>query len=301
MAGPVLLSGSDDRLLGNLFMLLQGLEEQDPGSKLYVCDFGYSPKARRFLEQLGILVPKPAFLKGFQHPWYAKAAMGEFLPPEMTQDGFVWIDADIIPVSPVADKINAVTEAMAAEECKVALCPDSADVTLGAFIAEWAERGSDIAPFSSMLDSYGVSLDKPYLNTGFMICRDARLARAWRDLVLRQSEWLLFEQNSFNCLAHAAGHGLKLLDTSVWNAHGALLDDVTLEPPSAHLIHTTSAGDRHIDGPAKLALDGGFIDLHLKLFLRQDLRDRQMGLLQRFLSRHASALYQAGLAVRPDR
>lgn len=294
---PALISGADDALLGNLFMLLEGLAQTDPGAALHVCDFGFSQPARRFLQALGCLLPRPAILGQRRHPWYAKAAMADYLAPDQKAGGFVWIDADIIPLHPVLPALDAELAAMTDAGQSFALCPDAAGGSLDDFITTWQARGSDTAPFSALLDRHGVSGDRPYLNTGFLICRDAGLASAWRDLTFRQSEWILFEQNSFNCLAHLAGERMRLLDTAVWNRHGALLDTADPADPRGILLHATSEGDRHVSGPANIPVGDNRLPLTLKLLLRDDLRERQMALLRGFIARHAEMMRHCGLLV----
>ena len=294
---PFYLSGADDHLLGNLFMLLDAVQAIDPAAQVKVCDFGFSPPVRRFLEAIGVLLPKPAFLSGHDHPWYAKAAMGDFLPPEkMASRGFVWIDADIIPLRPFADDVAALADDMRAKGQSAALCPDDVGCSLGDFIAQWRERGRDIEPFAKQLRDFGVDSAAPYLNTGFLICVDAGLAHAWRDLVLKQHVWLLFEQNSFNTLAHSAPEKIRQLDTAEWNAHGSLLDSAVADGTGrTRFVHATSAGDRHVDGELALGVDGKSRRMNLKLFLREDLRQRQLAHLDRFMTGHAALLAECGV------
>jgi hypothetical protein len=294
---PFFLSGADDHLLGNLFMLLDAVSVVDPGVEIKVCDFGFSPPVRHFLEEIGVLLPKPALLQGHDHPWYAKAAMGDFLPPaEMAARGFVWIDADIIPLRPFADDIAALADDMRAAGQSAALCPDDVRCSLSGFIDQWRERDRDIEPFAKQIKNFGVAPDSNYLNTGFLICTDAGLARAWRDLVLKQHVWLLFEQNSFNTLAHAAPEKIRQLDTVEWNAHGALLDDAVADGSGkARFVHATSAGDRHVDGELNLSVGGKSRKMNLKLFLREDLRRRQLAHLDRFMTGHAERLTECGV------
>lgn len=301
---PFFLSGADDHLLGNLFMLLDAAPAVDPGTEIKVCDFGFSPPVARFLTEIGVLLPKPDFLKAYDHPWYAKAAMGDYLPAdEMAARGFVWIDADIIPLHPFAADIAALAAEMRIDGESAALCPDDVGCSLQAFIDQWRERKRDIDPFAKQINDFGVSPDSKYLNTGFLICTDAGLARAWRDLVLKQHVWLLFEQNSFNTLAHAAPEKIRQLDTAEWNAHGSLLDDAEMGGAGAdgtgktRFVHATSAGDRHVDGELNIGVGGKSRRMNLKLFLREDLRKRQLAHLERFMITHADLLADCGVTA----
>jgi len=294
-----LITGSDSRLFGNLCMLLQSMREQDSGAIVYVCDFGFEKAHRDFLNAIGILLAKPHHLKDRQHPWYAKAAMVDFLPcrPETEgSDGFVWIDADIIAAQPVANDIQTIAANLREHGQAAALCPDANGVDLDAFIADWEARGEDLSVFKRLLSAHSIAGTAAYLNTGFVIVADITIAHAWRDLTLRQKEWLLFEQNCFNVLAHAEPDNIRLLDTAEWNAHGRLLDSVAqASGHPARLIHTTSNGERHVDGDVRYGVQGRTTTGNLKLFLREDLRKQQLALLQRFLEQNLDQLMDTGV------
>ncbi|MEQ9487545.1 MAG: hypothetical protein RIM72_00980 [Alphaproteobacteria bacterium] len=297
-----LITGADSRLFGNLCMLLQSMHEHDPDTPVHVCDFGFDAVHRDFLNALGLLLAKPDHLKDRRHPWYAKAAMVDFLParPETDgSDGFVWIDADIVAERPVAAAIEALADDLLRTDCAAALCPDANGVDLDGFISDWEKRGEDLSAFKTLLSAHSVAGTAPYLNTGFVIVADLAIARAWRDLTLRQRDWLLFEQNCFNVLAHADPDRIRLLDTAEWNAHGPLLDTAGLNDDPVKLIHTTSNGERHVDGDIRYGLRGYATTGNLKLFLREDLRNRQLTLLQGFLDRHFDLLTETGVLTAP--
>lgn len=297
MTDLVFITGADDRLLGNLFMLLEGTRQTEPGLSLKICDFGFSDPAKAFLDGLGLLLPKPAFLKDYDHPWYAKAAMGDYVEAAHPDaGGFVWIDADIIPIKPFQREIGHIALDMMKTRSRWALCPDVTGGSINDFIEEWIARGSDMSPFQTQLAAHRVSGEQAYLNTGFLICTEGSAADQWRRLTLQQSIWLLFEQNSFNTLAHAKPKYTHLLDTQVWNAHGEMLDHVKIADTDPTIfVHATSSGDRHADGPISLSVEGKRLDLNLKLLLKPDLRDRQLQLLSSFLERHGADLDAAGL------
>ncbi len=293
-----LITGADSRLFGNLCMLLQSMYGHDPETPVHVCDFGFEPAHRDFLNALGLLLAKPDHLKARRHPWYAKAAMVDFLParPETEgSDGFVWIDADIIAERPITREIDAIATEMRDAGQAAALCRDANGVDLDRFIADWEKRGEDLSAFKTLLSAHSVTGTAPYLNTGFVIVADLAMARTWRDLTLRQRDWLLFEQNCFNVLANADPARIRLLDTAEWNAHGPLLDTAGLNGDPVRLIHTTSNGERHVDGDLRYGVRGRVTSGNLKLFLREDLRKRQLTLLQGFLDRHFDLLAETGV------
>lgn len=289
------ITGADDHLIGNLFMLLDSFARQEQEETLHVCDFGFSPEVRRFLERIGVLLRRPSLYMERDHPWYAKAGMVDFLPSQHV-DAFVWIDADMILTGPVATGVDAQLAEMAEHDQTVALCRDECRLTLQEFIDRWIERGRDIEPFGPLLDAAGVDRARPYLNTGFLICRDLGFARAWRDLTLAQPVWLLFEQNCFNCLAHSRPDRVRLVDAAEWNVHAAALDDaLTPANPSPRILHATSDGDRHLDGELQFGVGGKLMRRNLKLFLREELRNGQLEHLESFLERHFDALCETGL------
>ncbi len=294
---PCYITGADDHLLANLFMLLDAVAEHEPAIDLKICDFGFSPPVARFFGRMGWLLPKPAFLAGKDHPWYAKAAMADYLPGDtVAERGFVWIDADIIPLAPFNDGVARTAADLRQTGRSAALCPDDCGYSLSAFIEAWRGRDRDVAPFAEQLAARGIAGDQAYLNTGFIICVDPAFAQAWRDLVLKQHVWLLFEQNSFNSLAYEAPGRVAVLDTAEWNAHGSLLDDVDASGGgAARFVHATSAGDRHVDGELTVGVQGMSRKMNLKLFVREDLRTRQLGHLERFMNRHADALIETGV------
>jgi len=294
---PSYITGADDHLLANLFMLLDAAAEHEPALPLKICDFGFSKPVARFLAEMGWLLPKPGFLAEKDHPWYAKAAMADYLPEaETAARGFVWIDADIIPLGPFAAAVSKIAVTLRQGSQSVALCPDDCGYSLTEFIAVWRDRDREVAPFAEQLAARGISGDQPYLNTGFIVCVDPDFARAWRDLVLKQHVWLLFEQNSFNSLAYADRNRVTVLDTAEWNAHGALLDAVDASGSgTARFVHATSAGDRHVDGELTVGVQGKSRPMNLKLFIREDLRSRQLAHLERFMNSHADALIETGV------
>ena len=294
---PFYITGADDHLLANLFMLLDAAAEHEPALDLKICDFGFSAPVARFLQRMGWLLPKPAFLTGKDHPWYAKAAMADYLPDDQAAArGFVWIDADIIPLAPFDAGVTRIAGALREGGQSVALCPDDCGYSLADFIDVWRGRDREVDPFADQLAARGIAGDHRYLNTGFIVCVDPAFARAWRDLVLKQHVWLLFEQNSFNTLAYGNPDCVEVLDTAEWNAHGSLLDGVDASGGgAARFVHATSAGDRHVDGELTVGVQGKARRMNLKLFVREDLRTRQLAHLEHFMNRHADALIETGV------
>lgn len=292
------ITGADANLFANTLMLLDSVAHHQPDLSLGVCDYGFTSAQARFFEALGCLLPTPQQHAGHTHPWYFKAAMVDYVTPTGA-DELVWIDSDIIALRPFRSDMEALAGEMDARGCAVAACPDASGVTLESFLKDWRGRDADVAPFEEMIADFGIDPAQQYLNSGVLYCRDLTFAEAWRDLVLKQHVWLLFEQNSFNALALRPPGQALVLDTALWNSHGQLLETV-LTPEGGetpYLLHTTSHGKLHVDGELTFGVRNRHTTGNLKLFVRDDLRGLQLQHLQRFLDRHFDLLVDCGVLV----
>ena len=290
------ITGADANIFANTLMLLDSIENHEPDLSLQVCDYGFTPPQARFLEALGCLLPTPPQHADRSHPWYFKAAMVDYVIPTGA-DELVWIDSDIIALRPFRAAMEALAEEMNSGGFAVAACPDASGVTLESFLSDWRGRDADVTPFEEMINDYGIDPSQGYLNSGVFYCRDLAFATAWRDLVMKQHIWLLFEQNSFNALALRPPRQALVLDTALWNSHGQLLETV-LTPEGGetpYLLHTTSHGKLHVDGELTYGLRDRHTTGNLKLFVRDDLRGLQLQHLQRFLDRHFDLLCDCGV------
>ena len=290
------ITGADNNLFANTLMLLDSIAAHEPALELKVCDYGFTASQARFLTELGCLLPTPAQHAGHPHPWYFKAAMVDYVTP-LGADELVWIDSDIIALKPFRTALEKLETPMREAGKSVAACPDASGVTLEDFLTDWRGRDADVDPFDQMLQARGVDRSHPYLNSGVIYCRDLAFAAAWRDLVLQQPVWLLFEQNSFNALALEPPGRALVLDTALWNSHGQLLETV-LTPEGGetpYLLHTTSHGKLHVDGDLRFGVRDRMTSGNLKLFVRDDLRQLQLQHLQHFLDRHFDLLCDCGV------
>ena len=282
----VFATGSDSKLFLNLCILLDSFAHHMPGETLRGCDFGCEDRPRDFLAATGHLTPAPPHLADEPHTWKRKATLPDFFASDRPPpDAVVWFDADMAVLAPVAEDIRALADAMRAAGEAVAACTDSNGGDIAGFIAanETPETGLD--PFRALIDAHGTDPGAPYLNTGFFILFPGPFAERWRDEVMRQPPFLLFEQNTFNALAGAPGAGVRILDPGIWNVHGDLLADVDVAG-AARILHTTSKGAHHTMSRFSVPIGGVEVSGEFKIFARPDLMKIQGDHLMHFLLGH---------------
>lgn len=291
----LIVTGADARCFAMTGILDQSLARWLPDVPLRVCDFGLTSAQRRFLETSGRLLPRPDSVAADLHPYFAKAALCDYLPGH---DGpVIWFDSDMVAVAPLAERLTAILAAMRQSGAGSAACPDAEAASIDAFIARWS-----VAPFAAAARTLGLDHSRPYLNSGFFVCsmevlRD--VARHSRTLADHQ----MIDQNAFNLAAWAPGRRVAVLDTAAWNAHGRLLgrmvtaDDgsVTCDGRRTLVLHATSIGGAHHDEQHGL-LRGAAGDLPfvVKMLRNGDLARLQRDLLTGFAVRHGEALQAAG-------
>ncbi len=293
------VTGSDSTLFMNAGILFDSFEEFMPDHTLRICDFGLEDCHRQFFAERGTLLPTPSQLSDYEHPWYRKASLIDFLPDE-DFDALIWLDVDMMLTSSLHDGITALVAEMTEKGESAALCADASRRTLKDFLAAFRGKGEEIEVFERDLKGNGVDLSLPYLNTGFIILTSRRLAEEWRDKVLEQSVGYLFEQNAFNVLAHRRDEGVRLLSASEWNVHGELLA-TALTPRAerqARILHATEFGSRHnadiIGG--KFELEGKTsMQVNFKIFTRHDLQNLQRRHFMRFLEGNFAQLVDCGV------
>jgi hypothetical protein len=293
------VTGSDKYLFMNAGILFGSFEEFMPDQTLRICDFGLEDCQRKFFTERGTLLPAPSQLSGYEHTWYRKASLIDFLPDE-DFDALIWLDVDMMLTSPLHDGITALVAEMTEKGESAALCADASRVTLKGFLDGCRRIGEEIEAFERDLKGNGVDLSLPYLNTGFIILTSRRFAEEWRDAVLEQSVGYLFEQNAFNVLAHRRDEGVRLLSAGEWNVHGELLA-TALTPRAerqARILHAADVGSQHnadiIGGrfelEGKTSMQGNF-----KIFARHDLRNLQNRHFMRFLEGNFAQLVDCGV------
>jgi len=291
------LTGTDANRFLNTGMLVDSFARHMPGQRMSVCDFGMTAAERAFWEGAGHWLSVPDILRPYSHPWSRKAGFFDFLE-DRHWDAAVWLDADMVLLQPIGESVASIVEDMAASGQSVAACTDVPTRTVQEFIDDFTGLGVDLAPFETLIDDLGSDRFGPYLNTGFLVVRPGAFIERWRDIVLQQDEWLLFEQNALNALVHAEPGTLRNLDPNLWNVHGEALGDVTVtgEPMTAKVLHATSQGQRHhVENEIEYPIGERVLPGWIKLFARDDLRAVQQEHIVGFLSRHIDAIDRCGL------
>ncbi len=293
------VTGSDSNLFLNAGILFGSFEEFMPDQTLRICDFGLEDCHRQFFAERGTLLPTPSQLSDYEHIWYRKASLIDFLPDE-DFDALIWLDVDMMLTSSLHDGITALVAEMTEKGESAALCADASHVTLKGFLAGCRRIGEEIEAFERDLKGNGVDLSLPYLNTGFIILTSRRLAEEWRDKVLERSVGFLFEQNAFNVLAHRRDERVRLLSASEWNVHGVFLE-TALTPRAerqARILHAADVNNRRyadtIGGrfglEGKTSMQGNF-----KIFARPDLQNLQKRRFRHFLEGNFAQLVDCGV------
>ena len=288
-------TGADSNLFWNACALQESFVTQNPGDRLVIADFGLHPRQIAFLQDIGCGVAWPPHLKRLPHAWYYKTALSDF--PGLDVDGLAWLDSDMVVVGPAAEHARRIALEMSTQGCTVAVCTDASAATLAEFIDAFRDRS--VEPFERMLHDRGVGLDKPYLNTGFVIVGDRSFWKAWRTLTFKTPAHVAYDQSSFNALAHSHPAGVFMLDAATWNVHGPLL--VSTDLGNGHgnvvrLLHATSQRHEHHVN-LKVALPHGDVraEIMLKTFRRSDLRAYHLRALQSFIRRHQHAITRHAL------
>lgn len=285
------LTGTDANRMLNTGILVDSFRQHMPGERLFVCDFGLSANERQFWQAAGNVLAMPDQLSGYGHAWYRKAAISAYLEPHQF-DAIVWLDADMILLRSISQDVAELVQRMKVDGLSVAATTDASGYSIGQFIAAAEAAGSNVTPFAPMLETYGADVNADYLNSGFFIIPDMNFARRWQAETLAQGQWLLFEQNAFNAVSRAPEHRVLQLDPAVWNVHGDLLANVDIGvEPSAAILHTTSAEQRHhIENEIRYPIGDLVLPGWFKLFVRDDLRAIQQTHLFSFLQAHLEKL-----------
>lgn len=294
------VTGSDKKYFLLLGSFLESFEKNAGGHRVLVCDFGLSGAQKKFLESRGMLLPLPGSLTQEHHHFYKKAALIDYLGDRASNsDAVVWIDSDTVVLNPIAAEIGALVRSMQGAGEILAICQEASFDSIRAFADGIDDPSVTVQPFLDALQAAGAGPDRPYLNTGFFVCRSAELLREWRDLTFRVAPHLLNEQNMMNVLAASHADSVRLLDNAVWNAHGRRLDEtgLTFDPGldfssrPIRILHATSADKRHIRS-MEVKFDAGERDVraHFKSFGIPELQKIHLEFASRFLHAHSDTL-----------
>ncbi|HZB93471.1 MAG TPA: hypothetical protein VE397_18630, partial [Stellaceae bacterium] len=245
------LTGTDSRMFGHVFILLQSFAELEASGAIAVCDFGLSAPQRRFLEARGQLAEVPALRGKRIHPWYAKASLVDFLP--RAAEVAVWVDADMVMIQDPRTLVAALVAEMAKERQTLAACVDDPRIDIARFIQKIEQIGGDVRPFRALLAQWRIPPKRPYLNSGLFVAASRRWLEDWKKTTFEVEEHMLWEQNAFNVTAWRNAAAVRLLDRRQWNVHGDALaqieragDRLLCDGEAVVALHATSEGERHI-------------------------------------------------------
>ncbi|MDX1737968.1 MAG: hypothetical protein R3261_07005, partial [Alphaproteobacteria bacterium] len=119
-----LVTGANDFVFPNLLIFLESCSRFMPDEKIYVADFGLTKAQRFFLEEKGLLLPLPTKLEEFDHAWYRKASLAEYVQP-LDTDSFVWLDCDMILTEDIRVSLYQEYTIMKEKGSHIALCQDA--------------------------------------------------------------------------------------------------------------------------------------------------------------------------------
>ena len=74
----VFVTGVDAGMFGQLFLLLGSLRRNSPSVWLHVCDLGLTEAQREYFRRGKRLLKRPVGRPLRRHPWYGKAALGDY-------------------------------------------------------------------------------------------------------------------------------------------------------------------------------------------------------------------------------
>jgi hypothetical protein len=292
------VTGFDFKLFATGLVLHESFGRMHPGIPLHVCDFGLEAGQRAFLHKLGLLLPMPAALASPRHPFERKASLGHYLGQRPWR-AVVWLDADMMVVHPLADRIAHMLEAMERAGCETAACPDAHAMTVGEFVRT-AWQGFDLTHFDRQLTEAATPREAAYVNSGFFVCRSPAIITDWARLATEAPRYLYFDQGLLNVVANGYGRRVMLLDPAEWNAHGRHLAAARIgsRRPALRILHATSGQTDSVMAPVRVAGNGLVFTPELKCFVREDLRQIQFGMLRAAVERHHEALAGEGLMER---
>lgn len=290
------VAGADAHFFGLLGALIESFEAAVPGGRLLVCDYGFTPAQRAFLDRRGMRLPRPDTLAPDLHHFYQKAALIDYLAGrESEADAVVWIDSDMVLLNPLLPALSDIVTRMRDEGRELAICQEASVGSIAEFLARLDDPSVTLAPFAEALERAGIPTRCPYLNTGFFVCTEPRLLHDWKRLTFAVTPHLLLEQNMMNVLALRTPSKVLVLPGEVWNAHGAHLDTTGLrhDPDCAYghlpikVLHATSATRHHIRKmELRVEVAGQPVVTHFKSFRDPDLQAIHIGFAHRFILRH---------------
>lgn len=284
-------------MFSSLCMLLGSASTVHPKLQIEICDYGLSPGQRAVFKQIGVpVLPRPKELAGQHHPWFLKAALGEYVKAKAF-DAVVWIDSDMLVLKPIEQPLQELCAAMAEANEVVACCPDGLGASMRSFVENWP---TNVKPFAELMAAHNVDPELPYLNSGLVLFRDRDFLARWHKMVWGIQPYTLFEQNAFNVAAYEVpGVRPRMLASEEWNRHGNLLPttDFDQASPPLRILHATSSGQHHTERVLEVRSKGHKWLTKLKLFNEPRLQQKQVDALNAFVAKHHDTLVLHGIFI----
>lgn len=275
--------------------------------RLHVCDFGLTESQRRFLGDRGMLLAWPASVPAGLHPWQIKSKLADYVP-DGADDAYVWLDSDMIVVDGLAEPLAQLLARMERTATAVAAAPNADTKTIRRALATGKQKGRDVWPFERLIEERGIDRDSAYLNTGIFVCTSRAWLDRWRDLSDALPMHYLFDQSSFNTLAHAERGSALILEAEEWNVHGRLLAAATVAADAetgrpriacfgrgVKVLHATSDGRFTRRGEFTITVDGRPIRGGGKVFRDPVLAGLQLHHVETFVRDNLDLLVSAGV------
>ena len=218
-------------------------------SKIYVVDYGLSKNQIDFLNELGIRVlARPEHLQD-AHPYKLKSHLFDFLSfNQIERDFLVQLDADMIMLNNPNSALTMIITQMIEQSLTIAICQD---VGPSKNILEFAST------YRCPLFKDSLSPDellRPYLNSGFVIYSPNFDLQEFQRIADEMQGEVVWEQNALNTICAKNPNSLLMLDPSIWNMHGILIEKFNGDT-SPFLLHITS--------PTPNVIGTGFVNLSI--------------------------------------
>lgn len=302
MTKPTLVTACERNYFLMTAVLMHTLRRCAPNLPLHVLDLGVDERQARFLDRHCSFIRRPADVPAGAHPILAKTLLASYLRATPWAS-LVWIDCDMMAAGALEGAFDSLVAGMESSGAQTAICRDDSG-TLASMIA----GGLPMQPFLDMVAARGIPRDTPWYNAGFFVCRSHEMIDSWDALGRTTPLHSLFDQNLFNLLI--AEHGAPLeLPARVWNLHGVLLSETTLQEVDGRptlsaggerplILHLTSSRDSDVSATSGLKLGDRQIAGTLRFFKNPALRAVQDFILRDFGATYLDELTRDGIAVR---
>ncbi|WP_280767892.1 hypothetical protein [Polynucleobacter sphagniphilus] len=254
-------------------------------SKVYIVDYGLTQNQIDFLNELEIrILARPEHLLD-AHPYKLKSHLFDFLSfNDIERDFLVQLDADMIMLNNPDSALKMIVSKMIEENLLIAICQD---VGPSKNILEFASTYR-CPNFKESLSPD--ELLNPYLNSGFVIYSPHFNLKEFQDIADAMEGEVVWEQNALNTICAKNPNSLLMLDPSIWNMHGILIEQFNGDT-NPFLLHITS--------PTPNSIGTGFINFHIgdvalepvfyrELLVNPYVHNLQTSMIQNLLTKNAN-------------